>query len=82
MSDLISRQSAIEAIFGRSHDIIKSRLKNLPSVEPEIIRCKDCERYDAHNHRCKWWNHGVSNIDWCSYAERRTDGTDAHSDIG
>ena len=35
MDDLISRQAAIDAIFGRSHDIIKARLKNLPSVQPE-----------------------------------------------
>ena len=44
------------------------------SAQPKIIRCKDCKKYDSHGHRCKWWNHGVSNIDWCSYAERRTDG--------
>lgn len=35
MDDSIYRQAAIDAIFGRSHDIIKARLKNLPSVQPE-----------------------------------------------
>lgn len=31
-TDVISRQAAIDAVFGRSHDIIKQRLKNLPSA--------------------------------------------------
>lgn len=33
-SDLISRQAAIDAVFGRSHDIIKQRLKILPTAQP------------------------------------------------
>lgn len=33
MSDLISRQAAIDAIFGRSHEIIKMRIGNLPSAD-------------------------------------------------
>ena len=37
----------------------------------EVVRCKDCKRYDRHNHRCKWFNHGISNIDYCSYGERK-----------
>lgn len=35
MNDLISRQAAIEAVFGRSHEIIKMRIGNLPSAEPK-----------------------------------------------
>ena len=35
MNDLISRQAAIDAIFGRSHEIIKMRIGNLPSAQPE-----------------------------------------------
>ena len=35
MSDLIDRQAAIDAIFGRSHEIIKMRIGNLPSAQPE-----------------------------------------------
>ena len=38
MSDLISRQAAIDAIFGRSHEIIKMRIGNLPSAQPERKR--------------------------------------------
>ena len=35
MDDLISRQAAIAAIFGRSHEIIKMRIGNLPSAQPD-----------------------------------------------
>ena len=35
MKDLIDRQAAIDAIFGRSHEIIKMRIGNLPSAQPE-----------------------------------------------
>ena len=38
MSDLISRQAAIDAIFGRSHEIIKMRIGNLPSAQPKSYR--------------------------------------------
>ena len=40
-------------------------------AKKERIKCAHCKRYDSHGHRCKWWNHGVSNVDWCSYAERK-----------
>ena len=52
-------------------------IEELPTADVvEVVRCRDCKKYDSHGHRCKWWNHGVSNIDWCSKAERRTDETD------
>ena len=35
VGDMIHRQAAIDAIFGRSHEIIKMRIGNLPSVQPE-----------------------------------------------
>ena len=38
MDDLISRKAAIDAIFGRSHEIIKMRIGNLPSAQPERKR--------------------------------------------
>ena len=51
---------------------IVNRLRNDPEAEwVEIIRCKDCKKYDMHDHRCKHWNHGVVVMDWCSKAERR-----------
>lgn len=54
MSDLISRQAAIDAVLRTDYrgllledvekvtDAVAEELKKLPSAEPEIIRCKDC----------------------------------------
>lgn len=61
MSDLISRQAAIEAIeemqipimrsiFPEEQFVFKgmsealSAIKDLPSVQPEVIRCKNCAK--------------------------------------
>ena len=44
---------------GEYGDIVKGRL----------IRCKDCKHYDPHDHRCKFFNHGIKENDWCSYGE-------------
>ena len=68
--DAISRQDAIDAM-GKVQ-WAKVRLMELPSAQPELIRCADCKHYDTHDHRCKWWNHGVVVMDYCSRAERRT----------
>lgn len=54
---------------------------SLPSAEPEIIRCKDCENWDTtwqndwakNYHYCPLID-GTRNGDWyCADAERRTD---------
>lgn len=53
--DLISRKAAIEAVLDRMNvekhgrnakpEEIRWTLEALPSAEPEIIRCKDCELF-------------------------------------
>lgn len=35
----------------------------------ELVRCIDCKLYDSHNHRCKFFNHGIKENDFCSYGE-------------
>ena len=50
MSDLISRQAAIERILATGYaDQIKDNLllilRLLPPAQPEIIRCKDCKHW-------------------------------------
>jgi len=54
-------------------------LEEVPSADDvEVVRCRDCIRYDTHDKRCRYWNHGVG-VDlngFCSKGERRTDGTD------
>ena len=57
MNDTISRQAAIDAIFGRSHEIIKMRIGNLPSAdrtgewmedEDGYFRCSHCGKYPLY----------------------------------
>ena len=48
VNDAISRQQAIEtfkdcAVNGVGIDGIVDALKQLPPIQPEIVRCKDCE---------------------------------------
>ena len=84
-NDLISRWAAIEA-FNPEYETdrftpwIIDTLKDLPSAQPEIIRCKDCKFYTPMNRETKT---GICNVtmhqnfgdEWyCAGAERRTDG--------
>ena len=73
--DTISRQAAIDAIFGRSHEIIKMRIGNLPSEQPEIIRCRDCKCWRELPNGCQGFCDMHSTYptltDFCSWAERR-----------
>ena len=81
MSDLIDRQTAIDAfekdiMGGLNWDYI---LSNLPSVQPEIIRCKDCKHRTSYWGNCKLLEEKyhqsvlVGCDEFCSMAERRAD---------
>lgn len=81
MSDLISRQDVLHELDGCDYELqdwqrwkLKTMVRDIPSVEPEIIQCKDC----------KYWNHeteltycervgwtGTDADDYCSFAERK-----------
>ncbi len=82
MSDLISRQALYEILdeydegkiyWGEAED----RIGNLPSAQPEIIRCKDCSHYSvcADDYMC-----GLNVLayvrkdDFCSRGERKDNG--------
>ena len=90
MSDLIERQAAIDAIdcSGLNLDdpeenwMMQDRIRELPSAEPEIIRCKDCKFYSPMNKETKT---GICNLtmhqnfgdDWfCAGAERKANDKD------
>lgn len=79
MSDLISRQAAINAVTesGDYFDMIE-RLNELPSAEPEIIRCKDCKWLGEIGCAINIADDSdrPKETDFCSYAERRTDAAD------
>ena len=58
--ELIDRQQAIDAvrdaIISAEWPYAAEVLKSLPSIEPQIIRCKNC----------KWWDkHGDYDIGYC-----------------
>lgn len=98
MSDLIERQTAIDAVEeSRRQNHHKSGkeaccheyehrhfikiLTDLPSAQPEIIRCKDCKHWDktwTNNwspdyHYCPVMDEVRKGNLYCRYAERRTD---------
>lgn len=90
MSDLISRQSAIDVlrtcydtetrddtngdIWIRYEDACEG-VEALPSAQPEIIRCKDCTRFEKKRGCNLVEGLNIAKADsFCSYAERRTDG--------
>ena len=80
-SDCISRQAAID-LWEQYHPYIAikaceydAKLRRLPSVQPEIIYCKDCKHYNA-GFECLIEGYGIErNKNWyCADAERRNDG--------
>ena len=95
MDDLISRQAAIDAIHcditvtGRQNaelvattiGAFADRIKALPSVEPEIIHCKECRfahmTYDGDCKYCDvWFPYESEYLDgdyYCASAERKID---------
>lgn len=67
-------------------DSIDSIIDNQTSIEPEIIRCKDCRKHNVSsgykNDCCPLYEwRGISyghehDYQYCCFAERRTDATD------
>ena len=79
--DMISRQAAIDLVKSRSYDLSEREdewamvqdVEELPSAQPEIIRCKECKYYGYNE--C-FHGRGLTvafDNTFCSYAERRTD---------
>ena len=96
MSDLISRQAAIDAIVNtvsriglhdnsevarygatfRQHEIIDI-IESLPSAQPGIIRCRNCKFASGDSRICMKFGHSpIGELDFCAWAERRTDEAD------
>ena len=100
MSDLISRQAAIDALGEKplawtegeyelglqnqwQSDV--DALNDLPSAQPEIIRCKDC-KWGAQDEVGRWFCRSlgcqIGNEDgsgFCADAERRADNANANA---
>ena len=89
MDDSISRQAAIDEIteYGSGDSVymsvgeLKRRIEQLPSAQPEIIRCRDCKHWDktwTNNwspdyHYCPVMDEVRKGDRYCRYKERRTD---------
>ena len=92
MDELISRQAAVDMLMERASNLrgtvgdlggacsgAAKLIAQLPSAQPEIIRCKDCKFYTPMNRETKT---GICNLimhqnfgdNWfCAGAERRPD---------
>ena len=73
-TDLISRQAAIDALY--SVDEYNSRsvkaIKQLPPIQSEIIRCRECKFASGDSRICMKFDHSpIGELDFCSFAERR-----------
>ena len=88
--DTISRAAALDALNGLTKIFLNNlpptidradaveAIKALPSAQPEIVRCKDCKEFrrwiDTDITFCDCTEYEVKADDFCSKAERRTDG--------
>ena len=74
--DLISRKAAIDALKDATFDFeaCKIVLEQLPSAEPDIIRCRNCKFASGDSRICMKFGHSpIGELDFCAWAERRTD---------
>ena len=55
-------------------DTVKEDINEVPSAQPDIIRCKDCKRWcnDFPFNYCTMNDRHVEEWDFCSWAERKT----------
>ena len=69
--------SSEDQAWYKADDIYKT-LEALPSAQPEIIRCSECKYYTTVTAQCEIRGKGLYLIrgldDFCSRAERRTNG--------
>lgn len=68
-----------EKLYEKIMQILNERIKPLPPAEPEIIHCRECQHHRRDNTGCyycvrKEYGYGWGLNDFCSDAERRTDG--------
>ena len=92
--DQISRQAAIDVLNGEitvtgeanAKAVLKyirdvsTKIRNLPSIQPEIILCKDCTWCQNIHGKVFCSREGamdrIEPDSYCSYGERETDGSD------
>jgi len=80
MDNLISRQAAIDvadAVWSVTGDKnvakVWDQIKDLPSAQPEIIRCRNCKFASGDSRICMKFDHSpIGELDFCAWAERRS----------
>ena len=83
-TDCISREQAIDAardwyegLICGSFKGLEKRLRSLPPAQPDIIRCQNCKycKFASGDSRiCMKFGHSpIGELDFCAWAERRTD---------
>lgn len=81
LMEILDRPNHAEFLYT---DEICKALEELPSAQPQIIRCRDCKHYhyaDSHIPQeqmctCEIDGNIWSPDSYCSFAERRTNGVD------
>ena len=81
MDDLISRQDALKTahlptIEDAGYEVIRlDDILTLPSAQSEIIQCQKCKFASGDSRICMKFGHSpIGELDFCAWAERRTDG--------
>ena len=87
-TDCISRQQAVDALrkmqtyklFSGDDMLLidqagaQTELMLLPPAQPEIIRCRECKFASGDSRICMKFGHSpIGELDFCAWAERRTD---------
>ena len=83
-TDCISRQAAIDLLkqMRKDGDMVPwegknvfARIRKMPSAQPDIIRCRNCKFASGDSRICMKFGHSpIGELDFCAWAERRTDG--------
>lgn len=87
VTDCISRQDTLEAFglsektrkYGGDHSgydtmmmyEIQDTIEDLPPIQPEIVRCKDCKHFESEYGYCDYYQWNMTGGDFCSKAEKR-----------
>ena len=54
--------------------LCEKEVRNLPSAQPDIIRCRNCKFASGDSRICMKFGHSpIGELDFCAWAERRTD---------
>lgn len=84
MDDSISRQAAIRWVktecnpYGKptldfeSGKKVIEHLKQMPSAQPEIVRCRECKFASGNSRICMKFGYGpIGELDFCAWGERK-----------